>query len=224
MPSSFLYLGAKYGSGYFLLKVTVMKQNIVDAEIMSMGLDKEWANKAKAVVQEVRTYPKYLLYDLNEQQQSTIASLGAMYWREYINDLSASLWNNASSAEFAERCGWYSTGNKDCEYHHSVLLGIYEELFIKLRHNSSTFFCYRPSAQHSSKRIIFEKISDLEVLEYAIRNIPSTGDCRANIFQRNPQSNRGLYVISSPEAGYAGQWRLPDRRQLVWKSSSDNLY
>lgn len=224
MPLLILYLDAKYGSEYFLLKVIAVKQSIVDAEIMSMGLDKHWADKAKVVVNEVRSYPQYLLYHLNEEQQGTVAALGAMYWREYISDLAGGLLNRCTSAEFAERCGWYSQGNKDYEYHHAVLLGIYEELYGKLCHQSTTFFCYRPSMRYSTKRIVFEKISDLEVLEYAIRNAPFTSTRRPSLFEHNPQSNRQLYSIGTPALNDADQWILPDRYQLVWKATEPDPY
>lgn len=200
-----------------------MKHSIVETEIMGMGLDKEWADKVRAVVHEIRAYPQFLVYHLNEEQRATALALGAMYWREYVGDLTGALRNDASAAEFAERCGWYSQGNKDCEYHHGIMLGIYSELHHKLQFETSTFFSYRADPRYSTKRIVFEKISDLEVLEYAVRNAPIRRASRGNLFQRNPQSHYQQYHLGAQDATNGDEWILPDKFRIVSLSPHGNF-
>lgn len=174
-----------------------MSSQIVNREIDAMGLTREWADRVRDMVHRFEAYPRILTYTLDLEQENAIYAIGPEYWQSFKKELAPALRNRVSLEDFSkEKVAWFCVGTRDIESNIDALSKIYSDIDERVNGPDGFLFPYACRADASTRVITFDKISSLEVIEYALQQCNSGRDRqRDDVFSISETSKRQIYSL-----------------------------
>ena len=147
-----------------------MTINEIEREIQAMQLDRDWADEIRKTVQVVRSYPQVLFYGVDDAMRDCATYLGADMWRDTLQAMVNGLRDLKKPDDFAGDYGVQIYGIPEWDMTSFIIAEKYEDIFNKFHVNNNVPFAYRLADRQNLTVIVFEKISDLEVMEYAMHH------------------------------------------------------
>lgn len=181
-----------------------MTTNEIEREIQAMQLDRQWADEIRNTIATVRAYPQFIFYGVDEAMRETAVGLGADMWHDTLQALVNGLRILKDPQDFLKDYGDQIYGVHNWDMARFTIAEKYEDIYNKFHINNSVPFAYRLFERQNLSTIVFEKISDLEVMEYALDH-----------------RKRGAAGIN---AGIFPAGRSADISDFSWGGSSSNLH
>lgn len=162
----------------------------LEREMRAMELDRNWANEVRKTVATVRSYPDVIFYSVDEQMRACAEAMGADMWTDTLQSMVNGLRELKHPTDFLASYGDQIYGLRDWDMVRFTIAEKYDDIYSKFHVNNNVPFAYRLSERRNLSMIVFEKISDLEVMEYALhyRRRNARG-ISAGVFPSNQSAN-----------------------------------